>query len=229
MRKRPRASLLALAAALLVLALATVDVFIPYLTRERETVAGVPVPTPFAVQEDIRLTPDQEVCLDDVAMDVDSELAEFTVASRARSGPPLRVSAAAAGYRAAGELDGGYRSPQTVRVALEPPGRSLLANFCIANRGAREVDLLAAHEPRTASRVIARVNGQEVPPDLALRFLAQDSGSVLERLGSLIDRMSAFHPPVLEKPMLWLLLALLVLVLPAATIYAVVSSFRAED
>jgi hypothetical protein len=52
---------------------------------------------------------------------------------------------------------------------------------------------------------------------------------VVERLGSMFDRMSAFHPPVLEKPMLWLVLALLVLVLPAGVIYALVSGFRADE
>jgi hypothetical protein len=220
---------LAMGAALLVLALAAVDVFIPYLTRERETVAGVPVPPPFAVQENIRLAPGQEVCLDEVAIDVDSEIAEFGVISKARSGPQLRVSANAPGYRAASEVEGGYLSPDTMRVPLKPPTRSLLAEFCVANRGDRKVDLLAAHEPRTASRPVARVDGAEVPPDLALRFLSRDSGSVLARLGSLVDRMSAFHPAVLEKPVLWLLLALLVIVLPAAAIYALVSTFRAED
>ncbi|MGH3991831.1 MAG: hypothetical protein ACRDSN_05135 [Pseudonocardiaceae bacterium] len=105
----------------------------------------------------------------------------------------------------------------------------MLADFCVANRGARKVDLLAAHEPRTASRPVARVEGREVAPDMTLRFLSEDSGSVLERMGSLIDRMSAFNPPVLENAVLWLVLALLVLVLPAGAVYAVVSSFRSND
>jgi hypothetical protein len=226
MRRLLTPRVLALGGALLVLAVAAVAVFVPYLSREREAVAGVPVPSPFAVQENIRLAPDQEVCLDAVAIDVDSEIAEFSVISKTKSGPPLRVSAEAPGYRAAAEVDGGYLSPDTIRVPLEPPTRSLLAEFCVANLGKRRVDLLGAHEARTASRVVARVDGTDIPQDLTLRFLSEDSGSVLARLDSLIDRMSAFHPPVLETPVLWLLLALLVVVLPAAAIYAVVSSFR---
>jgi hypothetical protein len=236
MRRRPSARALALGAALILLALAAAGVFIPYLTRERDAIAGVPVPEPFAVPENIPLGPGQEVCLEEVAIDPDSEIAEFTVISKRRSGPPLRVSATAPGYRAVAEVEGGYRRQQTtrfppepLRVPLEPPGSSLLAEFCVANSGARRVELLAAHEPRTVSRTVARVDGEEVAPDLALRFLAADSGSVLARLGSLIDRMSAFRPAVLEKPVLWLLLALLVLVLPVAAIYAVVSSFRVDD
>jgi hypothetical protein len=162
-------------------------------------------------------------------MDVDSRIAEFSVLSEARSAPPLRVSASARRYRAQGDLDGGYGSPQTLRVPLEPPQRSLLAEFCIANRGSRKVDLLGAHEARTASRPIARVDGVEVAPDLTLRFLADESGSVVGRLDSLVDRMSAFHPPVFEKPVLWLILALVVLVLPSAALYALVSGFRADE
>jgi hypothetical protein len=229
MRRRPSARVLALAAAMLLLALAVVDVFIPYLTRERETVAGVPVPTPFAVQENIRLRPGEEVCLDEVAMDVESEIAEFTVIGETKSGPPLRVSATGPGYRAVARVQGGYGGPRPIHVPLEPPTRSLLAEFCVANRGRRTVHLLGTHEPRTASRPVARVDRREVAPDLSFRFLAEDSGDVVSRLGSLIDRMSAFHPPVLEKPVLWLLLVLIVLLLPAAAIYAVVSSFRAGE
>jgi hypothetical protein len=226
MRRLLTPRVLALGAALLVLVVAALAVFVPYLSREREAVAGVPVPSPFAVPENIRLAPDQEVCLDAVAIDVDSEIAEFTVTSKSKSGPPLRVSAEAPGYRAAAEVDGGYLSPETVRVPLEPPTRSLLAEFCVANRGNRKVDLLGAHEPRTASRVVARVDGTDIPQDLTLRFLTGEDGSVLGRLDTLVARMSAFHPLVLETPVLWLLLGLLVLVLPAAAIYAVVSSFR---
>jgi hypothetical protein len=226
MRRRPSALVLALAAVLLVLGVAAVDLFIPYLTRERETVAGVPVPPPFAVQENIRLKPGEQICMGEVAMDVDAEVAEFTVVGEARSGPPLRVSARAPGYRAIARVRGGYGAPQTMRVPLEPPSRSLLADFCLANRGRHKVDLLGTHEPRTASRPVARVDGREVAPDLTLRFLSEDTGSVTARLGTLIDRMSAFRPPVLEKPVLWLLLVLTVLVLPAGAVYAVVSSFR---
>jgi hypothetical protein len=229
MRSQPSGGALALGTALLVLAFAALVVFIPYLTRDRETVAGVPVPPPFAVQENIALAPNQEVCLDSVAIDVDSELVEFTVVNETKSGPPLRVTATAPGYRATAKLDGGYRAPFTGRVPLVPPPRSLLAALCVANRGTRKVELLGTHEPRTASRPVARVDGREVAPDLVLRFLSKNSGSVVERLTSLVGRMSAFRPPVLEAPVLWLILALLLLVLPAAAIYAVASSFRAED
>jgi hypothetical protein len=229
MRSRPSGGALALATALLVLAFAALDVFIPYLTKDRETVAGVPVPPPFSVQENIALAPGQEVCLDSVALDVDSALAEFTVVNEMKSGPPLRVSAAAPGYRATGKVDGGYGAPFTARVPLEPPPRSLLAELCVANRGNRKVELLGTHEPRTASRPVARVDGEEVAPDLVLRFVSTNSGNVVERLTSLVDRMSAFRPLVLETPVLWLILALLVLVLPAAAIYAVASGFRADE
>jgi hypothetical protein len=229
MRRRLSAGTLALGAAVIVLLVAAVDVFVPYLTRDRETVAGVPVPPPFAVQENITLRSGQEVCLDSVAMDVDSEVAEFTVISEARSGPPLEISATAPGHRASARLDGGYGAPQTVRVPIEPPSRSVLAKFCVANRGKRRVSLLGAHEARTASRPVASVDGREVAPDLTLRFLAAEPGNVVERLKSLFDRMSAFRPPVLETPVLWLLLALLVIVLPAGAIYAVASSFHSND
>jgi hypothetical protein len=236
MRRRPGPRTHAIAAALVVLVVVGIDAFIPYLTRERDTVASVPVPEPFGAAENIPLAPGQELCLDAVAMDVDAEIAEFTVISKTKSGPPLRVSAIASGYDATGDVEGGYNRrwtgrypPQPVRVQLDPPTRSLLAQFCISNRGDRTVDMFAAHDARTASRPVARVDGQEVAPDPALRFLSTRSESVLARLGSLIDRASAFHPTVFETPVIWLLLALLVFVLPASAIYALASSFGADD
>ena len=47
MRRRPSRPLLAFVSAGLVLVVASLAWFIPYLTRERETVSGVPVPPPF--------------------------------------------------------------------------------------------------------------------------------------------------------------------------------------
>ncbi len=72
----------------------------PYLTREREDVSGVPVPPPFFAQERVELDPGSEACLSDVAFDTDSEIVELTaLAGSRRPGPPLAVVAEAPGYR----------------------------------------------------------------------------------------------------------------------------------
>jgi hypothetical protein len=220
---------LALAAAGLALAFAAAYWIVPYLTRERETVSGVPVPPPFAVQQPLPLGGGQRACLDRVAFNPDSELAELTVVNRARSGPPLTVTAAAGPYRERGAIARGYSAPTVLRASIDPPRRSRLGRFCVENRGRRRVALLGTREARTLSRPAATIDGEPAPGDISLRFLAAEPGTVPERLGSLVDRMSAFKPTALEKPILWLVLALVVLAVPALALYALAAGFREVD
>lgn len=226
--RSPSPRMLALAAAVALLAVAAVDLFVPYLTRERTVVSGVPVPTPFSFQAPVELGTGQRLCMGEVAFDTDSEVAEFTAISEG-VGPALGISAEAPGYQASATVPGGYGAPRTLHAELNPPQRSVLGNFCVQNRGERSVTLLGTSEARTASRPLARIDGREIPADLSLRFLADERSSVADRLGSMIDRISAFKPPILEKPVLWLLLGLLVIGLPGGALYAIGSSFGQRD
>jgi hypothetical protein len=217
---------LALCGAGLALVFAAAYWVVPYLTRERETVSGVPVPPPFLVQEAVPLDRGERACLDRVAFSPGSELAELTVLSRVRSGPPLAITVAAGSYRERARIERGYSAPVTLRAHIEPPQRSRLGKFCIENRGRRAVALLGTREPRTLSRPAATIDGEPASADISLRFLAAEPGTVPERLGALVDRMSAFKPAVLEKPILWLLLGLVVLAVPVLALYALAAGFR---
>ena len=62
--------------------------------------------------------------------------------------------------------------------------------------------------------------------DVSVRLLAADSGTVVERAGELVGRAAAFKPPVLGTPLLWLVLLLVVVGVPAGALYALASSFR---
>jgi hypothetical protein len=223
---RPR---LALAAAGLALLFAAAYWMVPYLTREREIVSGVPVPKPLVVKEQVQLSAGQEACLDHVAFNPDSEIVEFTVLSRMRSGPPLGIRAAAGPYRTRAAADGGYRAPAVVRADIDPSEPSRLGRICIGNRGRRTVALLGTREPRTLSRAVTTIDGAPSPADISLRFLGAEPGTVPERLGSLVDRISAFKPTVFEKPILWLVLALVVVAVPALALYALAAGFREAD
>ena len=177
--------------------------FVPYLTRERENVAGVPVPTPFVAQAHVVMRPGAEACLSDVAFDTDAEVVEVTALTVPRSRPTLKILAEAPGYR------------ETATV----PG------------GGERIDLLGTTDSRTAvGRPITRVDGAEVAPDLSVRLLSTDTGSVLERLGQLIDRAAAFKPGLFGAPIfLWVVALLLALGAPALAVYSLVSSFRGSD
>jgi hypothetical protein len=213
------------------LLIACIAWFLPYLTRERENVSGVPVPRPLFVQDEVELRPGSEACLSDVAFDTDAETIELTALRGKAPGARLAIVAEGPGYRETAAVPGGYTPTAVLRAEMDPPERSVIGTLCIANRGPRTVALLGTSETRTVvARATTRLDGVEVPPDITVRFLSTDRGSVLERAGELVDRVAAFKPGVFgAPPVLWLLLLLVAVGVPAAAVYSIVSSFRDSD
>jgi uncharacterized protein YlzI (FlbEa/FlbD family) len=80
------------------------------------------------------------------------------------------------------------------------------------------------------ARPTTRLDGVEVVPDITVRLLSTDVGSVMERAGEMVNRAAAFKPGVLAAPVFLGLVLLLVAVgVPAAAVYSIVSSFRRSD
>ena len=224
--KSPR-TLAALGAGLGLL-VACVAWFVPYLTRDRVNVAGVPVPPPFTAQAAVRVAPGSEACLSEVAFDTDADLVELSTLTAPRARTRLEVAAQAPGYRETATLPGPYEPVAPLYFAIDPPERSLIGTLCIRNRGTRRVDLLGTSDARTAvGRPITRIDGVEVAYDVSVRLLSTDQGSVLERLGQLVDRAAAFKPGLFGIPVfLWMALLAAAIGIPTAAVYSVLSSFR---
>ena len=229
MRSSPR-TLAALAVGLGLL-IGCVAWFVPYLTRERDDVTSVPVPAPFFAEERVALAPGSEACLSDVAFDTDSEIVELTALAGRRPLPRLAVAGEAPGYRATAVIEGGYVPPSALHAAIDPPERSVIGTLCIANRGRRRVALLGTTDPRTVvARSTTQIDGEEVVPDISVRFLAASGGSVIDRAGQMVDRAAAFKPGLFGAPaLLWLVLLLVAFGVPAAAVYSMLSSFRESD
>jgi hypothetical protein len=205
--------------------------FLPYLTRERENVAGVPVPSPLIAQTPVRMNPGSEACLSDVAFDTDAELVELTALTTPRPRPPMEIVAEAPGYRETATAPGGYEPLTALYARIDPPKRSVVGTLCIRNRGKRRIDLLGTTDARTAvGRPVTRIDGEEVAADITVRLLSTHPGSVVERLGQLVDRIAAFKPGLFGAPVfLWAVLLLTAIGVPAAAIYSMLSSFRYSD
>ena len=202
--------------------------FLPYLTRERQDIAGVPVPTPVIAQAPVKMLAGSEACLSDVAFDTGAELVELMALAAPRQRPPIEVVARAPGYREAALVTGGNEPPTWLYAQIDPPSRSVIGTLCIRNRGKQRVDLLGTTDARTATgRPVTRIDGVEVAPDISVRLLAEDTSSVLDRLGQLVDRAAAFKPGLFGWPvLLWLMMLLTAIGLPAVATYAIVTSFR---
>jgi hypothetical protein len=205
--------------------------FVPYLTREREDVSGVPVPPPFFAQERVGLKSGSEACLSEVAFDTNAEIVEFTALAGRRPTPSLTVVAEGPSYRETATIEGGYAPASVLRARVDPPERSVIGTLCIGNRGKRRVALLGTTDARTVvARPITQIDGVEVVPDITVRLLSTDGGSVLERAGEMVDRAAAFKPGVFGAPVfLWLVLLLVAVGVPALAVYSILSSFRGSD
>jgi hypothetical protein len=210
------------------LLIASIAWFVPYLTRERQDVAGVPVPPPFIAQVPVGMGPGSEACLSDVAFDTDAELIEVVAFKVPRPRPPIEIVARAPGYRATSSATGGNEPLAGLYARIDPPDRSVIGTLCIRNRGERRIELLGTTDARTATgRPITRIDGVEVAPDISVRLLSADAGSVLERLGQLVDRVAAFKPGLFgASVLLWLMVLLAVIGIPAAAIYSILASMR---
>jgi hypothetical protein len=107
----------------------------------------------------------------------------------------------------------------------------VIGTLCIRNRGKRSITLLGTNDARTSvGRSITRIDGAEIAPDITVRLFSGDNGSVLERLGQLVDRAAAFKPGLFGLPvLLWIVLVLAAIGIPAAALSAMMSSFREAD
>jgi hypothetical protein len=213
----------------LALLIACVAWFVPYLTRERQNLAGVPVPPPVIAQTPVKIGSGSEACLSDVAFDTDAEFVQLTALSAPR--PPLEVVARAPGYRETGGVPGGREALSAMFARIDPPERSIIGTLCIRNRGKRRILLLGTSDARTSvGRPVTRIDGAESAPDISVSLFSADQGSVLERLGQLVDRAAAFKPGLLGLPVfLWIVLLLAAIGIPAAALYAMLSSLREAD
>jgi len=230
-RTLPSPRTLAALGAGLGLLMASIAWFVPYLTRERTDVSGVPVPPPLFTEERVGLNPGSEACLSEVAFDTDAEIVELTALAGRGPSPRLAVVAKGPSYRQTAVIEGGYAPRSVLRARISPPEHSVIGTLCIDNHGKRRIALLGTTDVRTViARATTRIDGVEVVPDISVRFLSTDSGSVLERAGELVSRAAAFKPGLFGAPVfLWLVLLLVAVGVPAAAVYSMLSSFRGSD
>jgi hypothetical protein len=177
------------------------------------------------------MVPGSEACLSEVAFDPEAELVELSALTAPRPRPPLQIVAEAPGYRETATAPGGYEPLTALYAPIDPPKRSVVGTLCITNRGKRRIDLLGTTDPRTAvGRPVTSIDGEDIAGDITVRLLSTHPGSVLERLGQLVDRIAAFKPGLFGTPVfLWMVLLFTVIGVPAAALYSISSSFRNSD
>jgi hypothetical protein len=204
---------IAIPAALLLLIAAAFA--IPFLTREHDLVASTPSPRPLFDVTPLELPANQQLCIDDVTIPRDARQLRFQVITGGRPGPKLDVTVAGQALT----VPAGYADETTLSVALRPPRTATLGSVCV--RAAAAVRLTATTETRTQSRPQGRIDGRPVKPDAYLAFYEDRQGTPLAHTSDIIDRMSAFRPGIVGPWLLYPLLALVLIGVPAGLIWAI--------
>jgi hypothetical protein len=146
----------------------------------------------------------------------------FQVGTFGRTGPPLRVivrDATTDRLVAAGSIQGGYPDVSTLAVTLPRVKAGSTVAVCVRNRGRRRIALYG--NATAASRSSnAYVNGTDTGADISFVFTRPERASLLALVPDMIDHASVFHGDWIGSWTFWVLIAALLLVLPALLVVA---------
>jgi hypothetical protein len=198
--------------------------FLHFLVVKRELVASTPSPRPLFEVTDVRLPPQRQLCITDVTIPHDAGRLRVQVRTFGRPGPALDVTLRAPGYSERLTVPAGYPDLQVTSAPMRPPRTDSLGEVCLRHGGANAIALAGSAEDRTRSRPQGVLDGRPERADAYLAFDEAGRASALSRTGAIVAHMSAFRPGIVGPWLLWPLLVLVVVGVPAGVLWAI---FRA--
>jgi hypothetical protein len=166
----------------------------PWFTRTRTPYTGTPSVTPYAKITPVRLRPRSRACLNQVALERTTRRVVINTPAMRATGPRLRITLSAPGYRGAATIPAGYGGLTGLIALIPGPPRSLLARVCVLNAGHRSVSLVGSAEQRTISRPTTTVDGHLIRTRLTMTLVENRDSSIRTRLGSVLRHAAAFKP-----------------------------------
>jgi hypothetical protein len=204
--------------------------FRPYLTRKQPSASSVPAPTALLVVSQFPVSAHREACMNSVAIEPDSRLAEFQLHPAKLTpggGPAVDLVLSGPGYRSVNHIPGGYPGGG-VSLAITPPPHAVIGTACFINRGTTTLLLAGSTEPRTVSRSATVVAGRRVLGDIALAFSDNRPRSLLDRLGEIFGHASNLTDHLVPVWLIWILAVLVGLGVPCGIAAALYLALR-ED
>jgi hypothetical protein len=197
--------------------------FVPYLTKKREVVESTPsvAPLPPGGLVPMTLQPGDDLCLPDIPLTPRSEVVRFSASAPGGAGGPLEVSLKGPGLRSATRLAGGWRNGM-LDVPLSPPRSSVRGSICIKNVGSRPASVMGTEPGQKFARPTPLVNGVPHVQDVPMTFHRRSPASLVARTGDVVDHAAVFSP--IPAPLLWALLFLVLLGIPALALRALASA-----
>lgn len=223
-----RYALMATGLAALLILLAGLLWFRPYITEQRRTVASVPAPPALFALTQYAVTPGSQACMSPITLEPGTGYVAFGLrpSRPGRPGPPVEVVLSAPGYRATAHVPGGYPGG-AVALPVASPSRTVEGTVCFVNRGRSTVLLDGSNEPRTvAARTGMVIGGRSTPGDVALTFLAAKRSSPLDELGRVFGHASNLTDRLVPVWLIWVIALLCAIGVPLGVLAALYLSLR---
>jgi hypothetical protein len=226
-----RGAAVAVAIGLAVVAIGIVVEWRPFLTEKRAVVTATPSLSGLFNRTDVPVGPRQRACISPVPISHTTGTVQLALTTLRSPRPqPLVVTA---------EGDGGYHSrtvadsypigPASVfAVPIRRPDRDVVGRVCVRNAGRHRIALTGTAEQRSLTPATTTVDGRRQPADVALTLLEAEQRSLLERMGTVLDRASEFTG-VVPAWLLWPLVVLLAAGVPVAIFWGLYAALRADE
>lgn len=215
-----RPATLAVAAGLLVILLAALAWWRPFLTKARDYPAAIPQTVPLYTTPTIPVRAGGRVCFEPAVMDRRSEQARFRVTTFGGPGVPLELSIVGRGYRSVTRVADAYTDNAQVTVDVPPPAHDLATTICLRNVGARRVALYGVDDVTRAPLTVTR-DGRRIVPSVQFAFYERRPVSIARRLPTVVARMAAFRPGFMGPWLFWPLALALLVALPAGALWSI--------
>jgi hypothetical protein len=215
-------------AGVVVIVVAAVAWWRPFLTDPRAYPASIPQPSPLYSLPFVKLKAGQDACFEPAVMDTHSQLAEFRVTTYKRRGAPIALTISGSGYRFAGRTPGGYPDGELLRVPVHAPPHDLAVRICLRNEGAHTIGLFGAND-QTKAPFKVTVDGKDSGAAVQFAFYERRPVSILHRLPASFDRMQVFRPGFLGPWLFWPLAIFCVVGVPLCALWALWRAVADEE
>jgi hypothetical protein len=212
-------------AGLLVVAVAALAWWGPFLTQRRDYPAAIPQTVPLYRTALAELAPAQRVCFEPAVMDRRSARARFRVTTFARPGVPLALTITGPGYAFATSVAGTYADNGLLSVPVRAPAHDVAARICLRNAGSRRVALYGADDITRAPLTVTR-DRRRIGPAVQFAFFEGRPVSLGRRMPTALARMDAFRPGFVGPWLFWPLALLCAIGLPAGALWALWDTLR---
>jgi hypothetical protein len=202
---------------LLIVLLGAIHWWKPFLTQDRFVVTATPSPGPTGQIVDIPLTAGSRVCVAPAPIDRATAQVQVILAPTTR---PLRLDVEAAG--------GGYRFSRPVQVPASPvlqrvnapiasPSRDVVGSICVRNSGDTAAALAGTNNGLWIGTATTSLDGRQLTGQaIALNLLEARRQSILDRLGTILDRVAGFTGELMPSWLAWMIVVALVVGTPLA-------------